>query len=118
MSRKKLHVSAVTPMRDLPNDPSYFHTSNAPNKEHKNHKNTSSSKKQEEGEAVTGRNTINEEVIKYDFGKYEHLVAYLISPHQVSFGVFLPLWIWDAFYSFPATSRRNHKLKVAAKEQK
>ena len=32
MSRKKLHVSAVTPMRDLPNDPSYFHTSNAPKK--------------------------------------------------------------------------------------
>ena len=32
MSRKKLHVSAVTPMRDLPNDPSYFHTSNAPTK--------------------------------------------------------------------------------------
>ena len=30
MSFKKLHVSAVTPMRDLPNDPSYFHTSNAP----------------------------------------------------------------------------------------
>ena len=32
MSRKKLHVSAVTPMHDLPNDPSFFHTSNAPTK--------------------------------------------------------------------------------------
>jgi len=26
------------------------------------------------------------------------LVAYLISSHQVSFGVFLPLWIWDSFF--------------------
>ena len=36
---------------------------------------------------------IDKEIIKYDFGKYEHFVAYLISHHQVSFGVFLPLWI-------------------------
>ena len=36
MSRKKLHVSAVTPMRDLPNDPSYFTKSNAPTKSTKN----------------------------------------------------------------------------------
>jgi len=34
-----------------------------PLKEHKNHKNTSSPRKQEEGEAVTGRNAIDEEVI-------------------------------------------------------
>ena len=32
MSHKKLHVSAMTPMCDLPNDPSYFHMSNAPTK--------------------------------------------------------------------------------------
>ena len=46
-----------------------------------------SSRKQEEGEAVTGRNAIDEEFILYDFGKYEHLVDYLISSDQVSFGV-------------------------------
>ena len=62
MSRKKLHVSAMTPMCDLPNDPSYFHTSKFPYKEHKNHKNTSS-RKQEGEEAVTERNAIDEEVI-------------------------------------------------------
>ena len=43
-----------------------------------------------EGEAVTGRNAIKEEVILYDFGKYELLVAYLILSHQVSFGGSFP----------------------------
>ena len=61
-------------------------------------KDTSLSREQEEGEAIIGRNAIDEEVIEYDFGKFEHLVAYLILSHQVSFGVFLPLWIWDSFF--------------------
>ena len=112
MSRKKLHVSAVTPMRDLPNDPSYFHTSNAPKKNTKiirtPHRQGSRRKGKQSQEETRSTKKLFNMIL-------ENMSTWLpISFRLIKFplGFSFPCGFGILFSLFSGTSRRNHKLKV------
>ena len=118
MSRKKLHVSAVTPMRDLPNDPSYFHTNNAPKKNTKiirtPHRQGSRRKGKQSQEETRSTKKLFYMIL-------ENMSTWLpISFRIIKFplGFSFPCGFGILFSLFLGTSRRNHKLKVAPTEKK